>query len=410
MKDWFKYIVAAVAGLALVIILPDTESAQYILSSGAEIFQNIGTYLLVPFVLISFSSGIAALRRQKQAAGTLFYTLMWGVIASVALTLVGGLVAWVVIPANFSGVAGTASVSAVELPAFPDFLQGIFNRNFFALFVSPTALLPATVLALLLGIVLRPNEDYIRPAFAVMNSFSEVFYRLAAIVTEIMILGVVFISAVWFGAALTSGVIQDSMLLVVLLLTATALAVFLILPLLLLFIGKTRKPFTWLFALTAPAIIGWFSGSAYTAHTTLMLHTRSNLGAAKRVSSTSAPLLLILGRSGTAMISVITICSLYATVNGEALKFVQLLLAMVFSVLFSFTVSLTPGLEILLVVTMSGKLLGIDLASSLPIILPMLPFLAGAAALVDTVSAGFGAGSVSRIQQAHSPVKARDFL
>ncbi len=410
MKDWFKYIVAAVAGLALVIILPDTETAEYVLTSGGEIFQNIGTYLLVPFILFSFSSGIAALRRQKQAAGTLLYTLMWGVIASVVLTVVAGLVAWVVIPANFSGVAGTAAVPAVELPAFPDFLEGIFNRNFFALFISPTAILPAIILALLLGIVLRPNEDYIRPAFAVMNSFSEVFYRLAAIVTEIMILGLIFISAVWFGATLTSGVIQDSMLLIVLLLTNTVLAVFLILPLLLLFIGKTRKPFTWLFAMASPAILGWFSGSAYTAHTTLMLHTRNNLGAAKRISSTSAPLLLILGRSGTAMISIITICSLYSTVNGESLRFVQLLLAMIFSVLFSFTVSVAPGMEIMLVVTMSGKLLGIDLASSLPILLSLLPFLAGAAALVDTVSAGFGAGSVSRIQQAHSPVKARDFL
>jgi len=412
MKDWFKYIVATVAGLALVLIFPELEIAKSVINTGAAVFENLGRYILIPFVFISFTSGIANLRRQKQAFKAVIYSLGWGVVTSLALTVTAGLIAWKIFPADFSGVTGIGEIGTLGLVPFSEFITGVINSNVLALFTGDMSLiLPVVIFALLLGIALKPDEDFIRPAFAVMNSFSEVFYKLAKVLTELLILGVVFISAVWFTATFSSNIISDSIKMVLLIGVVTLLAVFLILPLLLLVLGKTRKPYLWLFALIPPAILAWFSGSTITAQIPLLLHTRNNLGVAKRVSSTSIPLLTIMGRSGSAMIGVVTVCSLYSTINGSSIPFLGLLLAIVLTTLFSLiSVSTPPGTEILFIVAMTGILMGNDFTSTLPIILPMMPFLLGASALVDTISAGFGAGTVSRVLQAHSPVKAGDFL
>lgn len=412
MKDWFKYIVATVAGLALVLIFPESDLIKSIIGTGAAVFENLGRYILIPFVFISFTSGIANLRRQKQAFRAVIYSLGWGVLASLALTVTAGLIAWKIFPANFSGVTGTEAISTPGLVPFSEFITSVIHTNVLAVFTKDIPLLlPVVVFALLLGIALKPDEDFIRPAFAVMNSFSEAFYKLAAIITELFILGIVFISAVWFAKTFSSNIISDSIKLVLLISIVTLLAVFLILPLLLLLIGKTRKPYLWLFALTSPAILAWFSGSTLTAQIPLLLHTRNNLGVAKRVSSTSIPILTIMGRSGSAMIGVVTICSLYSTIHGSSLPFLGLLLAMVITTLFSLiSASTPPGTEIMFIVAMTGTLMGNDFTTTLPIILPMMPLLLGASALIDTISAGFGAGAISRVLQAHSPVKAKDFL
>lgn len=412
MKDWFKYIVATVAGLALVLIFPESGIAKSVIHTGAAVFENLGRYILIPFVFISFTSGIANLRRQKQAFKAVIYSLGWGVLTSLALTVTAGLIAWKIFPANFSGVTGTETISALGITPFSEFITGVINANILSSFTGDLSLLlPVVVFALLLGVALKPDEDFIRPAFAVMNSFSEAFYKLARILTELLILGVVFISAVWFAETFSSNIISDSIKLVFLIAVVTLLAVFLILPLLLVILGKTRKPYLWLFALIPPAILAWFSGSTLTAQVPLLLHTRNNLGVAKRVSSTSIPLLAIMGRSGSAMIGVVTVCSLYSTINGSSIPFLGLLLAIALTTLFSIIcVATPPGTEILFIVAMTGSWMGNDFTSTLPVILPMMPFLLGAAALVDTISAGFGAGTISRILQAHSPVKAKDFL
>jgi len=412
MKDWFKYIVATVAGLALVLIFPESGIAKNIIQTGAAVFENLGRYILIPFVFISFTSGIANLRRQKQALKAVTYSLGWGVITSLALTVTAGLIAWKIFPADFSGVTGTEAIGALELTPFSEFITSIISPNVLTSFTGNISLLlPVVVFALLLGIALKPDEDFIRPAFAVMNSFSEAFYKLARLLTELLILGVVFISAVWFAETFSSNIISDSLKLVFLIALVTLLAIFLILPLLLLILGKTRKPYLWLFALIPPAILAWFSGSTITAQVPLLLHTRNNLGVAKRVSSTTIPLLSIMGRSGSAMIGVVTVCSLYSTINGTSIPFLALLLAILLTTLFSLiSITTPPGTEILFIVAMTGSLMGNDFTSTLPIILPMMPILLGASALVDTISAGFGAGTVGRMLQAHSPVKAKDYL
>lgn len=412
MKDWFKYLVAAVLGLTLIMFFPESEIAKNAIETGSVVFQNLGRYILIPFVFISFSSGIANLRRQNQGLPAIVLSLFWGILTSLALTATAGIIAWKIFPATFTSVSGLETIGSLGLVSFPEFITGIINTNALAFFTGDISLLlPVIVFALLLGIVLKPNEDFIRPAFAVMNSFSEVFYKLARVITELFILGIIFISGAWFAKTFTSNFIIDSIKIILMISIVTFVAVFLILPLLLLVVGKTRKPYVWLFGLTAPALLAWFSGSTITAQVPLMLHTRNNLGVAKRISSTSVPLLTIMGRSGSAMIGIVTVCSLYSTVNGSSLPFTGFLLAVLLSTLFSLiTVSTPPGTEVLFIVTMTGTLLGIDFSSTLPMILPLMPFLLGAAALVDTISAGFGAGVVSRILQAHSPVKAGDFL
>ncbi len=412
MKDWLKYLIASAAGLGLVLFVPSSQIVQSLYDTSSEIFINLGSYMLIPFVIVAFTSGIATLRRSSQVLSSIALSAAWALAASLSLAALSGLIAWKVFPAQFSGIAGTDTAGPITISTLPEFFRGIIPPNVLNVLSGSSAFLPVIVLALLLGITIKPDEEYIRPAFAVLNSFSEAFYRLARIITEILTLGLLFISAVWFGRTLVldASFMKGSLPLLLLLSAVTAASVLLILPLLLVVMGKNRRPYLWLYGLLAPALFSWFAGSSYPAQPALMLHTRYNLGAAKRVSSTSLPLLHIIGRSGTAMVSIMIFTSLYAVSTGAALPFSSLVLAVVITVLFSLMSITAPGLELLFIVTMTGRLMGIDFSENLALILPLLPFLAGAAALVDTVAAGFGAGTVSRMIQAHSPVKGKDFL
>jgi Na+/H+-dicarboxylate symporter len=412
MKDWLKYVIASAAGLALVLFVPDSQIVQKLYDTSSEIFINLGTYMLIPFVLISFTSGIATLRRSSQVLSSIALSAAWALAASLSLAALSGLISWKVFPARFSGIAGPETIGPITMTTLPEFFRGIIPPNVLNVLSGSTAFLPVIILALLLGIAIKPDEEYIRPAFAVANSFSEAFYRLARIITEILTLGLLFVSAVWFGRTLVldASFMKGSLSLLLLLGTVTAASVLLILPLLLVVMGKNRRPYLWLFGLLAPALFSWFAGSSYPSQPTLMLHTRYNLGAAKRVSSTSLPLLHIIGRSGTAMVSILIFTSLYSVSTGTSLPFSSLILAIVITVLFSLMSITAPGIELLFIVTMTGRLMSIDFSGNLALVLPLLPFFAGAAALVDTVAAGFGAGTVSRMIQAHSPVKGKDFL
>ena len=138
MKDWFKYLVAAVLGLTLIMFFPESEIAKNAIETGSVVFQNLGRYILIPFVFISFSSGIANLRRQNQGLPAIVLSLFWGILTSLALTATAGIIAWKIFPATFTSVSGLETIGSLGLVSFPEFITGIINTNALAFFTTPT--------------------------------------------------------------------------------------------------------------------------------------------------------------------------------------------------------------------------------------------------------------------------------
>lgn len=417
MKDWLKFIIAAAAGLALSLFLPDSDFFTKFIAGAYEIVLRIGLYMLVPFILISLSAGIASLRRQRQGLISIIYATLWSLVTTVAFTLVSGITAWQIVPTSLTDVAKSGTPLAItELPAVSDILQDLLQPDFFSSTVPEASLflIPGVILfSIIFGAVLKPDEDYIRPAFAVMNSFSEVFYRFARIITQLLALGSVFVSSYWFTGLLSS-INFDSVkgfLLVFAIVFAALL--FLIVPLLLVLVGQERRPFQWIIGVLGPVLIAWFSGSSTVAMTPLLSHTRNNLGAAKRVSSTAIPVIAMLGRSGSAAIATLTTITLYSTVFNIPLTFKAFLLVVIYSTLLSLTLStVTGGAGVLMIVAGTGLALGFgtQFTAALVLLVPVMPLLGSAAACLDTLVTGVGAGAVSNRLQANITVKVRDYI
>ena len=417
MKDWLKFIIAAAAGLAISMFLPESAFFTKFIAGAFEIVLRIGLYMLVPFILISFSAGISSLRRQRQGFASILYALLWSLVTTVACTLVSGITAWQIVPAGLGEVVSSgAALTVTELPAVSIILQDLLQPDFLSATVPDASLflIPGVILfSLLFGAVLKPDEDYIRPAFAVMNSFSEVFYRFARIITQLLALGVVFVSSYWFTgllAVIDLDAVKGFLLLFGIVFAAL---VFLIIPLLLVLIGHERRPYQWLIGVLGPVLIAWFSGSSTVAITPLLSHTRNNLGAAKRVSSTAIPVIAMVGRSGSAAIAALTTISLYSTVFNIPLTFKAFLLVIAFSTLLSFTLStVTGGAGILMIVAGTGIALGFgnQFTASLVLLVPVMPLLGSAAACLDTLVTGVGAGAVSNRLQANITVRVRDYI
>ncbi len=414
MKYWVRYLLVSVAGAAAVLFLPVGAVKETMFSWGSAAVSRAGSLLFLPFACIAFTSGIAALRRSQQTSLSLLYTVIWAAAAGLAITAVSAVIAWKGFSAPFVGYGGTA---AVQDPAFTavTFVQAVsdfFPSSGLLSLTARRALVPLLLCSLVVGVSMKPDEEYIRPAFAVLNSASEVFYRIAGIISMILSVGIFFLSGAWLAETLSAGtdIFIDSLQPIILLSLVTAGAVIVVLPLLLMLLGRTRRPYSWLLGLLAPAVLAFFSGSGHTAQSTLLLHVRSNVGAPKRIASTSTILLYLIGRSGTAAVSAVIFSSLFLTVTGVSLPVVSMVMAALFSLLFSFLAWSAPGLELLFVVTMTGKVMGMEVSSYLPLVLPLLPLYAGAAALIDTFSAGAGAGAVSRLLSVHNPVRVKDFI
>lgn len=409
MKNWFKFLIALLAGILLAVFLPKSLQIQHIYEVGAAVSSQIVRYIFYPFLFITFISGVATLRKQNQCLSTFLLTILWALISTVSLVIVGGIISWKVFPVEISGIVShKANLVIPGIPTLDQIRNGILSGNIFALFGETKILLPALMLlSLLLGIPLKPDEDYMRPAFSVMNSFSEAFYRLAQLLTQLLLLGMVFFSAHWLSQILLTAntpVFTGAGKLLILTGIITLGSVLLIFPLILIVYGKPKHPYSWLWGLFAPALLALFSGSALTAAPTAVLHTRYNLNVAKRVSSTATPLLFMISKSGTALISIVLFNSLYPMVTGKLLTLGTLTIASGLIVLFSLiSFTTVTVIDIFFVIAAAGAVLKIDFLPDLVRFIPLLPILGGAAAFVNTYAAGLGAGAVSKLTQASTP-------
>lgn len=411
MKDWLTYIIASIIGVSLYYILPSTSTMTAVTESLSGIVLNVGIYVLIPFTFFTMTAGAASLRRERRFFPALLATGMWVVVSTFIITAVGALTTRYLMPAQIPLQIESAGFPDITIMKGSDILASILKTNVITVFVeNSTFLIPIIIFSLLLGIVLKPDFEYIHPAYTVMNSFAEVFYRFAHVISRLLALGMIILSSMWFMQYIEVKEYVFQGLQFFLLLGSTfGIIVLIILPILALFIGQERHPYRWILGLFAPILAVWFSGNQQFALTTLIVHTRQNLGTAKRITSTTTPILTLFAHGGSAAVSVITIAALYHTVTGAPMTTSALIPISMFCMAFSLLASFTPGLEVPLIIVLTLKATGLGLESSLPYIVLLLPFLQSIALTLDTIITGFGSGILGHMFKANAPIKIKNF-
>ncbi len=112
MKTWVTYIAALAMGFATALLFKDINGIFGIFMNIFYFGVNLSIALFIPIVLITFSSGVASLKKDQVGSKLSWGLIGWAVITSVLLPLVAVAV-YKLFPTNFpvTSTAGTDTSS-----------------------------------------------------------------------------------------------------------------------------------------------------------------------------------------------------------------------------------------------------------------------------------------------------------
>lgn len=402
MKTWITYLAATAFGLAATLLFGDSGLYQRIMYTATALFVQVGGFILIPLVFFGFSAGIASLRKDSLGKAFSGTTILWSLLSTLLLSGAAALT-FRFFPATFPASSSAGSQASMIAAVAPQSLSTLFStmlpvNPFYTLASAESFLLPIIILALIFGYFLKPNIEIIRPAYVTMNSLSETMFRMAGSFGRFGHFFIFFTSSYWFTRMQNEGTIFVAGRFIIMLASATALVVLIILPLLFSLLTKFKvNPYKILYRMLPPAIAGLFTGSIFFSSPITISHTRHNLGCQKRVSATAVPLYTLIGRGGSAMIATLSITALlYAALGSMPSNKVILLVALA-SALFSYASALYLGFEVFFITIISLQFLKIDLYGAEMTLIALMPILNGLGVLIDSYVAAFGASYTCQV-------------
>jgi len=401
MKAWIKYLLAAAIGFLYVHFIPYlTNDIEWLVRSSRLIASAV-PFILYPMVLITLSAGLGALIRQQNIWKSIGLSMFWGITASAVVTLAAAAFLFFSPLPPFPAMDLQESAALQLLPtgefpasASPDAFSGPISVTLFGIMI----------LAFFIGGNLNPQQNQIKPAYAVFNSLAELFYKISWCLTELLTIAVLFFAGAWFSLTRSIDLFAYPYSLFLLAVIIGIMIFFILLPLSARVFHRNSTPYRWML-FSAPAFIAaFFSGSTQTALLPLYTVSRHNIGAAKRVTSTTIPVIHLFGRGGTAVVSMLLLTVLLQSHQGAAAAAgagtISLLTIAAVSFAASFLSILTPGAEILFTLIMAARLLGIDLIPSLFMIIPVLPLLRSIGSMIDILITALGTGCIADKERA----------
>ncbi len=414
MKTWITYLASVLMGFATCLIFGDSTIATGIFSSITTFLVNLGIFLFIPLTVITFASGIASLRKDKLGAKTTIVAVVWAAASTLVLSIIAAIAFYfmpVKFPVSSSAGSDAAIFSTIFNSATSYALNGLYPSNpFLTLATTSYYILPLLIISWILGVSLKPSADIIRPAYTVMNSFSEVMYRIVRTVSAYGFILVYAGSSYLFLALYQEKTILVSPEFVKLFLAASLVAILVVIPLLYaIFTGFKRNPY-WVLGRSFSSIAtGLFTGNILASSLISEGVSRHNLGVQKRIASTATPLFILIGRGGTALVSTLSVLALLKAVGAEMSLSSTILIALALS-LTSLLSSIASGYELLIVIYSALKLTNISLYGAEATIIALLPLLSGIAIALDVAICHFGNALVAYATRTDVKIPYRDIL
>ena len=377
METWLTYLAALLMAGATAFTFSSSSSLFGMMSTLTSYLTGIAAFLFLGTSIVTMAAGTASLRKNKLGGKVLRTTILWAVITTLVLSFLGAFAA------RFVDVIFPVSASAggdyeSEITSFLSVIDPICSSAFLS-----KCFIPALIASFILGVALTPSSDIIRPAYTVMNSFSEVMYRIQRTLT--------YFGACYVYVAATTfflGLWQEKTAFAapepfIALIVATLVVVLVILPLLFAFFtGFKKNPYGVIGRGLSGLITAFVSGNLFASSLIGESLSRSNLGIQKRISSTVTPLSIVITRGGTAFVSTLTVITLLKTLGAE-ISMVALILLTLAIAGASFLSSLFSGIEVAAISVIALKMLNINIYGAEAAIVSLIPFINGCALLID---------------------------
>ena len=349
------------------------------MSAATSFLTGVAALLFLVVSFVTIASGTASLRKNKLGGRTVRITIFWAVVTTLILSMLGVILANG-IPQIFP-VSSSAGGNYTEvLSSFTSSIDALDAGSIIGKFF-----LPLVFAAFILGAALTPSSDVIRPAYTVMNSFSEAVYRIQRTAAYfgafyVYVAGTAFFLNIWQEK--TAFVSPKPFVALAL---SVLLVIMVVLPLLYaIFTGFRKNPYGVVGRGLAGLLTAFLSSNIYASSLMGESLSRSNMGIQKRISSTATPLSILIARGGTAFVSTLTTVTLLKTLGAEISTFALVILALTISGL-SLVSSFFPGVEIAVVSVFAIRFLNINVYGAEAAIVALLPILNGFAIMIDVL-------------------------
>ena len=349
------------------------------MSAATSFLTGVAALLFLVVSFVTIASGTASLRKNRLGGRTVRITIFWAVVTTLILSMLGVILANG-IPQIFP-VSSSAGGNYTEvLSSFTSSTDALDSGSIIGKFF-----LPLVFAAFILGAALTPSSDVIRPAYTVMNSFSEAIYRIQRTAAYfgafyVYVAGTAFFLNIWQEK--TAFVSPKPFVALAL---SVLLVIMVVLPLLYaIFTGFRKNPYGVVGRGLAGLLTAFLSSNIYASSLMGESLSRSNMGIQKRISSTATPLSILIARGGTAFVSTLTTVTLLKTLGAEISTFALVILALTISGL-SLVSSFFPGVEIAVVSVFAIRFLNINVYGAEAAIVALLPILNGFAIMIDVL-------------------------
>ena len=245
MKTWFTYIASILFAAATAFLFADYEMAANAFSIATTYLLRIGTLITIPLIVFSFPSAIASIRKDRMGAKVFSSLLSWTLATSILLPVVPSVIFYLypsVFPVTSSAGSQGDVVGYFVNYAVSSNLNALNITNpFNAIATASGIFIPLLILSWIFGLFLKPSSDTIRPAYAVMNSFSEVIHKAARFYTVYgYVIAYFALTDLFLSSYVEKTVIAVPEFLLMLLII-TSVIIFALLPLLFAIFTKFKK-------------------------------------------------------------------------------------------------------------------------------------------------------------------------
>lgn len=389
MKVWIKYLIGVALGVLAAFILP-AENAAFAnaVSFLTELFIRIGRYVVVPLLFTSAIVAVSKLRTSKLLLKSTWLTVLIIVASSLILTLIG-----------------LISILLVKLPRIPitvDVATEAFNLNVKGLILSlfpysgfgavmeGSFLLVCLIFAFIIGWESASEETTFKPVFVISDSFSNLFYNIAAFFTEIMSILCIAIVCYWtmdFRNVIEPGIYTPMIIMFIVDFIVVAGIIY---PIILHFVCHDPHPYKVLFASIAPLILSFFGGDSNLVIPLANRHLRDSLGIRRRCRGFTYPLFAIFARGGSALVTTVSFILIWRSYSSLSIPMSDILWIFGLSFGLSFLLGGIPsgGAFVLLTILCSKYARGFE--TSFLLLKPASVIICSFAALFDTLTAMVG--------------------
>ena len=387
MKTWITYIAALLFGVATTLLFGDMPTATNVIVSVSDYIVSLGVFITIPLIVFSFTSAIASLRKDKVGGKLNGSVIGWSLVTSLLLPIAAGYLFYA-FPTAFP-VTSSAGTS----PSILEYYAGMTSKNlttglmpynpFFSIATASDMILPILIISWIFGYALKPDSDTIRPAYAVMNSFSEVMFRISRFYTVYGFIFVYFTSSAFFMRLYQEKTMLVSPMFFLQVIGIAVILMVVLIPFLFAIFTRFKKnPYGAMNRETASLLAGLTSGNLLFSLPIHLTLSRHNLGVQKRVSASVSPWMVIIGRGGTAAISSVATLSIIYALTG-ALDPVVVIMVALAAFLVSFTAFTSLGFEVMLAVHFILRVLNINLYGAEVAVIALIPLLNGIGTMID---------------------------